>query len=89
MKRLLLIILISNGIQAMSTNSDFVRRFGSNSTIYNTMLYFDDEHCAANEKNKKPAPRKYKKPVRKKNNNTAKQIPASYRRKSARECRLD
>lgn len=64
MKKLLVIVLmIGNGIQAMS-NSDFARRFGPNSTIYNTPLYFGKGR-SANE-NKKPI-RKYKKFASKKN----------------------
>lgn len=64
-KILIMILMIGNSIQAMSPSLDFVRRFGSNSTIYNTPLYFGKGR-SANEKKK--TPRKYKKPNVKKIN---------------------
>lgn len=64
MKKLLVIALMmgNNGIQAMS-NLDFTRKFGPNSTIYNTPLYFGKGR-SANE-NKKTI-RRYKRFTNKK-----------------------
>jgi hypothetical protein len=67
MKKLLLTFLISNAIQAMQTNSDFTRRFGSNSTIYNTPLYFNEGRHRIHKKQKATPPKQPKKLIAKKN----------------------